>query len=99
MWVNYDSSIYVEKAISEVWDTLAIAEYLHERFPAAGVKAGGIINGEVLADVAMNFNIDNMEGLAVRKGENGETLVYIVSDDNFNRPLQQTLLMLFELKP
>jgi multidrug efflux pump len=25
MWVNYDSSIYVEKAISEVWDTLAIA--------------------------------------------------------------------------
>ena len=25
MWVNYDSSIYVEKAIGEVWETLAIA--------------------------------------------------------------------------
>ncbi|HAB15532.1 MAG TPA: efflux RND transporter permease subunit [Verrucomicrobiota bacterium] len=25
MWVGYDSSIFVEKAISEVWDTLAIA--------------------------------------------------------------------------
>lgn len=69
------------------------------RFPAANVKAGSVIDGEVLADVAMNFNIDNMEGLSVRKGENGETFVYIVSDDNFNTPLQQTLLMLFELKP
>lgn len=69
------------------------------RFPSANVKPGTIIDGEVLADVAMNFNIDNMEGLAVRKGENGETLVYVLSDDNFNRPLQQTLLMLFELKP
>src|SRR5436190_15653715 len=25
LWVAYDSSVYVEKAISEVWDTLAIA--------------------------------------------------------------------------
>jgi hypothetical protein len=69
------------------------------RFPATNVKSGSVIDGEVLADVAMNFNIDNMEGLSVRKGENGEMLVYIVSDDNFNAPLQQTLLMLFELKP
>ena len=69
------------------------------RFPSANVKPGSVIDGEVLADVAMNFNIDNMEALAVRKGENGETLVYILSDDNFNRPLQQTLLMMFELKP
>jgi hypothetical protein len=69
------------------------------RFPAADLTSGSVIDGEVLADVAMNFNIDNMEGLSVRKGENGETFVYVVSDDNFNAPLQQTLLMLFELKP
>jgi hypothetical protein len=69
------------------------------RFPVASMQPGKVIDGEVLADVAMNFNIDNMEGLSVRKGENGETFVYIVSDDNFNAPLQQSLLMLFELKP
>jgi hypothetical protein len=33
-----------------------------------------------------------------RPDEAGRTLVYVVADDNFNRPLQQTLLMLFELK-
>jgi hypothetical protein len=56
------------------------------------------LDGEVVADVGMNFIIDNMEGLAVRKGADGETFVYVVSDDNFNAPLQQTLLMMFELK-
>lgn len=28
IWVGYDSSIYVERAISEVWDTLAVAFFL-----------------------------------------------------------------------
>ena len=68
------------------------------KFPSASLKPGAAIESDVIADAAMNFTIDNMEGLAIRKGENGETLVYIISDDNFNRPLQQTLLMLFELK-
>ena len=69
------------------------------RFSGSAIKAQTVIEGEVIAEAAMNYNIDNMEGLAVRTGENGETLVYIISDDNFNAPLQQTLLMLFELKP
>ena len=30
----------------------------------------------------IHYQIDNMEGLAVRPGENGETLLTIVSDDN-----------------
>lgn len=68
------------------------------RIKGADVVAGATMDGEVVADVGMNFIIDNMEGLAVRTGEDGETLVYVVSDDNFNRPVQQTLLMMFELK-
>jgi hypothetical protein len=51
-----------------------------------------------VADVGMNFIIDNMEGLSVRKTADGKTLVYAISDDNFNAPLQQTLLMMFELR-
>lgn len=62
------------------------------------VKAGGIMDGEVVADAGMTYIIDNMEGLSVNRGPNGETIVYIVSDDNFNRPLQQTMLMMFELR-
>jgi hypothetical protein len=46
----------------------------------------------------MEHAIDNMEGLALRSAGPDRTLLYVVSDDNFNRPLQQTLLMLFELR-
>jgi len=68
------------------------------RIPASAIAPGGVLDGNVVADVGMNFIIDNMEGLAVRRTEEGKTLVYIVSDDNFNTPPQQTLLMMFELK-
>ncbi|NOT41480.1 MAG: hypothetical protein HOP13_13400 [Alphaproteobacteria bacterium] len=68
------------------------------RIEGADVAGGATLDGAVVADVGMNFIIDNMEGLSVRKGEDGETLVYVVSDDNFNAPVQQTLLMMFELK-
>lgn len=62
------------------------------------VKGGEVMDGEVIADAGMSYLIDNMEGLSVNRGPNGETFVYIVSDDNFNHPLQQTMLMMFELR-
>jgi hypothetical protein len=43
------------------------------------------------------LNVDNFEGIAVAERA-GETLVYIVSDDNFS-PLQRTLLLQFRLLP
>ena len=49
-----------------------------------------------LAEMAWPLNIDNFEGLAVRTDAEGRTLVYILSDDNFNL-LQRTLLMMFVL--
>ena len=56
------------------------------------------LDGKVLANLSFqDANIDNMEGLAVRRGPKGETLLYIVSDNNFS-PLQRTLLLMFELK-
>jgi hypothetical protein len=52
----------------------------------------------VLANLSFqDTNIDNMEGIAVRRGPKGETLLYLISDDNFS-PLQRTLLLMFELK-
>jgi hypothetical protein len=68
------------------------------RIAGASVVEGAVLDGEVVGDAGMNRIIDNMEGLAVRTGADRDTLVYLVSDDNFNAPLQQTLIMMFELK-
>lgn len=68
------------------------------RIPAKEIAPGAVLDGAVIADADMTFVIDNMEGLSVNRGPKGETLVYIVSDDNFNHPLQQTMLMMFELR-
>jgi hypothetical protein len=43
-----------------------------------------------------SLTVDNMEGIDAREGPGGETLVYILSDDNDN-PLQRTYLPMFEL--
>jgi hypothetical protein len=37
-----------------------------------------------------------MEAVAVRKSTNGETLIYVLSDDNYNG-LQRTVLLMFAL--
>jgi hypothetical protein len=72
--------------------------FMMRRVPAGTIARDALLDGEVVADVGMNFIIDNMEGLSVRKTGDGKTLVYAISDDNFNAPLQQTLLMMFELR-
>jgi hypothetical protein len=66
--------------------------------PADEIRQGARLNGEVLATLSFqDANIDNMEGLAVRRGPRGETLLYVISDNNYWR-LQRTLLMMFEVK-
>ena len=81
---------------------------LERRFPPVGarvlrvdkaaIKPGATLHGEELARLEGLDTVDNMEGIAARRGANGETLIYLLSDDNFS-PLQQTLLMMFELAP
>jgi len=64
--------------------------------PAAALKPGAEIEGEELARLEGSKSFDNMEGVDSRQGANGETLIYLVSDDNFQK-YQRTLLMMFEL--
>ncbi len=54
------------------------------------------IRGTVLATLETPFINENFEGIAARRGSAGETLIYVVSDDNF-LALQRTLLLLFAL--
>ncbi len=65
---------------------------------ASEVHEGARLDGDVLANLSFqDANIDNMEGIAVRRGPKGETLLYMISDNNFS-PLQRTLLLMFELR-
>lgn len=66
------------------------------RFEAAELKPGATVKPEELARLASPYAVDNLEGLAATRGTRGETLLWLISDDNFN-PLQRNILMLFEL--
>jgi hypothetical protein len=66
--------------------------------PPADIKEGARLEGEIIANLSFqDANIDNMEGLTVRRGPHGETFLYIISDDNF-LIFQRTLLLMFELR-
>ncbi len=65
------------------------------RVPKAEIAPGATLRGEALAELEAPMMIDNFEGLAVRRGER-ETLVYLISDDNF-LSVQSTILMLFAI--
>lgn len=58
---------------------------------------GKTLSGQELVRLSPPLTIDNFEGIAARQGAKGETLIALLSDDNFS-PLQRTLLLLFELR-
>lgn len=62
------------------------------------LRPGAKIKGELLLDANLKHQIDNMEGLAVHTGADGEIIVTMISDDNFNRLLQRTILLQFALE-
>jgi hypothetical protein len=62
---------------------------------ARDLRPGGTIEGREIAALRPPVTVDNMEALSVTV-ENGRTIVWIASDDNFF-PLQQTLLLKFAL--
>lgn len=66
--------------------------------PADEIAPGALMRGEVLFEGDMAYDIDNMEGVAVHRDPHGETVVTLLSDDNFNPILQRTLLLQFTLK-
>lgn len=61
------------------------------------VAPGAEITGEVLLAASMAQDIDNMEGIAVHRDASGRAVISILSDDNFNRLFQRTILLQFRL--
>lgn len=63
----------------------------------ADIKPGARLDGHEIAEFTMRENIDNMEGLSIRRDADGHTLLYMISDDNYNHTIQRTVLMMFEV--
>ena len=66
------------------------------RIAAAELARGKLIEGEVLLEANDSLNIDNMEAIAAHRAASGETVLTLMSDDNFSA-LQRTLIMQFTL--
>jgi hypothetical protein len=62
------------------------------------IRPGAVLRGEEIAMLLQPLTVDNMEGISARRGARGETLIYLLSDDNFSN-FQRTLLLMFELLP
>jgi hypothetical protein len=66
------------------------------RVALSEVVPGAVLEGTTLMSADMGFQIDNMEGMSVHRAANGETVLTLVSDDNFSI-IQRTILLQFTL--
>ncbi len=66
------------------------------RISQSELKPGALIAGEALLEANDSLNIDNMEAIAAHRASGGETVITLMSDDNYS-PLQRNLIMQFVL--
>ena len=64
--------------------------------PLKAIAPGALVDGPVVFEADLGHEIDNMEGIDVHVTPDGETVLTMVSDDNFSM-LQRTLLLQFTL--
>ena len=60
------------------------------------MKPGAVVDGPSIFEADLANEVDNMEGIDAHVTAEGETVLTIVSDDNFS-PIQRTLLLQFTL--
>jgi hypothetical protein len=66
------------------------------RIPLASIKPGALVDGPVVVLADMGYEIDNMEALSVHHTASGDTVLTLISDDNFSA-IQRTILLQFTL--
>jgi hypothetical protein len=64
--------------------------------PLKSVVPGAVVDGPSIFDADLGDEIDNMEGIDAHVTEEGDTVLTMVSDDNFSL-IQRTLLLQFTL--
>jgi hypothetical protein len=66
------------------------------RIPLAKIAPGEVIDGPSIFEADLNNEVDNMEGLDAHQTPDGDTILTMISDDNFSL-IQRTLLLQFKL--
>ena len=66
------------------------------RIPLKTVAPGAVIDGPSIFEANLGYEVDNMEGIDAHITPEGETVLTMVSDDNFSM-IQRTLLLQFTL--
>lgn len=61
------------------------------------VKGEAVLTSELIAELDPPLTVDNFEGVDAVRGKGQETLVYLISDNNFRPDEQRTLLLMFAL--
>ena len=62
--------------------------------PLSEIKPGAVADGKVLLEADNNFEIDNMEALAITKNAAEQIVLTLISDNNFNY-FQRNILLRF----
>lgn len=68
-----------------------------QRVPKGDIGSGEVLEGKTLFEIRRPLLVDNFEAVACRAGEDGEPLVYIISDDDFDED-KRTVLLMFALR-
>lgn len=67
------------------------------RIASGDIKPGAMLEGEILVQLGGHrYRADNMEAIAIHEAENGDRVITLLSDDNFNA-IQRTILLQFKL--
>jgi hypothetical protein len=66
------------------------------RIPLQSLAPGALVDGPVIFEADLGYEIDNMEGIDVFVTPEGDTVLTMISDDNFSI-IQRTLLLQFTL--
>ncbi|WP_315836847.1 esterase-like activity of phytase family protein [Bradyrhizobium prioriisuperbiae] len=66
------------------------------RIPLSSIVPDRLVDGAVIFEADLANEVDNMEGLDVHETPEGDTILTMVSDDNFSL-IQRTLLLQFKL--
>ncbi len=66
------------------------------RIPLAAIQPDQVVDGPSIFEADLGNEVDNMEGLDVHQTPDGDTILTMISDDNFSL-IQRTLLLQFKL--
>jgi len=68
------------------------------QFKTTDISPSKPLTGKLLFEGRQpSYALDNMEGIAVHRHKNGKLRLTVISDDNFKRSIQSTLIMQFEM--